>query len=1233
MTTSVLDPKRCSWFQRMTFSWINPLLQTGRKKTLHQSDLHLEYSPLHSSTLGGQLQICLQHSDNNLWKSLWKMFGLKWCIAGIFKLFKDISTLTVLLFLLPSLLRSIKNSEPYWISCLYIGALFITQLVGSLCLNRYFDSTMTIGLKIRIAVTNVVASKAFLLNHTAKTRYPAASIVNLIASDSYKFEHAAGYAHYIWSGPLSLVIICIFLQQILGWFPLLGMSAIVIMIPIQRSMLRFLTRIIPKISSYADQRLKLTTELVEGIRVVKYYNWETPLLNKITTIRNKELELRQRWRSIGALLYSVTLTLPNICILITIAIYMIRVPSFSFETIIAAFSSMVVVQFVLILYPICIYMIGDALAANKRLQQFLDASESVNTLKRAPQVGVLLENVSSAWSNGLFSFQNLSMHFPHGSLTVVCGRVGAGKSSLLNVIVGEMPLLSGSVSADGSIGYCAQQAWILNNTIQENILLGAPYDDHQFKQAIHLSAFDQDIASFPGGQLAEIGEKGVNLSGGQKQRLSIARMIYSNPDVILMDDSFSALDFSVGNFIFRNLLLEHFKHKTRILVTHRLQFCSLADQVVFIGEGGKFSTGTFESLLQDEAFFLFYNSTQVEQLDGKASIEQEMNVKAIEPSGQSKLVLPEERHEGKVSFTVLLHYLKKGSALWEFAIVLVVASLFQACSYIALFLPQYVIKNGILPTDKKFIIGFVFSIGMLLYFCIMFLIWFARITVRASRAIHKDALRSLSTAKVSFFDANPTGRILNRFSKDISMIDVALPDALQSFIITFLSISISMVISSLSDLNRTWLLLIYALFVFALLYPQSMYRSSARELKRLDSMSLSPIFSCLHELMAGNVVIRLAGLKGYFMTRFIGLADVNSSCSYLQLIAQRWLAIRVEFLSSLLIFSCCMLTFCFGKFYLNLSPDALSASVGIVLGLLNSSVERINWCIRQNVELEISLTSVERLKQYEQDLPQEKKETEKLSCPKDVNGTSRQCSSCSIFSFGRIEFDHVYMKYKPDLDFALHDVSFVIPERTRFAIVGRTGSGKSTIIQCLFRFFDLTDGAIRIDSQDIQSYFQDSYRRGIAVIPQDPTLFTGTIRSNIDPFGNYTDEECWTALKKSSLASEFDSLDSPVAHLGENFSLGQRQLICLARALIKRAKIVVLDEATASVDVKTDALIQEILVAECKDSTIVTIAHRLETILNYDQVIVMHQGSVVERGIPRQLLLSPESLFYQMYRS
>ncbi|KAJ3296180.1 hypothetical protein HK104_001918 [Borealophlyctis nickersoniae] len=794
-----------------------------------------------------------------------------------------------------------------------------------------------------------------------------------------------------------------------------------------------------------------------------------------------------------------------------------------------------------------------------------------------------------------------------------------------------MKSTKGSVSFSGSLGYCPQQAWIQNASLKENVVFWQPFERERYLMALRDCALEQDLKQLPDGDRTMIGERGINLSGGQKQRVNLARVVYFNSDIVLLDDPLSAVDAHVGRYLFENCILGALKDKTRILVTHQLHFLPKVDIVVVMKDGEVAEFGTYAELMASQGEFSVLmrshggvDESSASETESAMETDDEIAAAGVAKAKQDKVNLDrlgqalskeskartlmsvEERATGSVDIRVWLSYMRAAGNTTFIMGLLIMLILLQAARIgNDMWLVQWTNKRIPNFPDSGYI-GVYFAWGIsqsLVTYC--FGVFFAFASTRAGRVLHKASITRVLRAPVYFFDTTPLGRIINRFSKDQDSMDTQLSDAFRMFSTT------------LAGTLATFVLIIYATPLFAaplapvlVLYyfAQKIYRAVSRELKRLDSLSRSPLYAHVGETLTGLPTIRAYREQNRFVKQNDAMIDTNNAPYYLLFTAQRWMGIRLETLGGLLVFFAAT----FG--ILNRTSETLStALLGLSMSYALEVTQTINWCIRQFTDTEVAMNSVERIEHY----------AYKIDVEADAIVPSNRPPP-GWPQTGEIEVKDLEMKYAPDLPTVLKGVSFNVRDKEKIGVVGRTGSGKSSLMTALFRLTEPTAGSITISGLSTTSIGLRDLRSALAIIPQDPVLFSGSFRTNLDPFSEHTDDELWDALGRANLkgkvVGEKEGLEASVTEGGENLSVGQRQLLCLARAMLKKPRIIILDEATANIDYETDAIIQRSLREDFADATILTIAHRLNTIIDYDRVMVLDAGVIVEYDSPRALL-------------
>ena len=1098
--------------------------------------------------------------------------------------------------------------------------------------------------------------------------------------DAGRIETAVTCINYMWSGPMVIFIIIGLLCQTLGWFAFVGLAFLIAFMPLQNKIFKSMSKYRQLATKHSDERIKKMQEAIYGIRVIKFYCWEESILETLVNIRKLELSAVTKIILVKTSTATITAAIPTLSCILTFLVYSYWGKGhLEPETVIKCLFLFGRLKMPLFLVPMLASFVSDGRVALKRVEDYLQAEE----LDFAPETD-LLSNHAVSIENGNFDWSvkseepaqesvpiaedktaapvetdastpfrglhNVQLKLPKGKLIAVVGPIGSGKSSLLNALVGEMRCAPGTrVTFSGSVGYSPQQAWIQNATIRENITFGRPFSAKLYHAVLKACALEKDLRLFPDGDQTEIGEKGTNLSGGQKQRINLARLAYSDADIVLMDDPLSAVDAHVGRHLFQHLLGSFLKHKTRILVTHQLHFLKGVDYIVVMKDGVIDAVGSYHDLLRSSANF----RNMIAQTEEDSEADAQENQQAASPTDVScapidvskdqqqqssssaalptaeeqnedtakscaRLMAREERTYGAVSMRVFLEYVKFAGGVPIATLVIAAAGLLQLSrmsSDIFGVLKIPALERGEISFTEfgtiYVILGLSVAVSGALFSVILSLAGLV-----AGRRLFRESTLGVLRAPTVFFDTNPVGRIINRFSKDQDAIDNLLPESLRGVLSTFSSICATLVFISVKTSVYVVALLIPLLLAYY--HYQSLYRNASRELKRLDNLTKSPLIAQFAETLTGLPTIRAYGRQAAFVERNAQLLDANNQPVFLQISAERWAANRLEAFGA--IFALAAMTAC-----LIFNPTEVKLMGVATMYALEISVS-LNWGVRQLADMEAQIVSTERLSHYANNLPQEGQSA----------SPSVECKEAPAEwpQVGAIEFKEATLSYRPDLPPVLNECSISIKPGERVGIVGRTGAGKSSLLMALFRMTELSSGQILIDDEDIRQLPLKQVRSHLSIIPQDPVIFSGTVRSNLDPFGAYSDAQIWDALERAHLkhfVSRLEGkLEGEIAENGENLSVGQRQLLCLARALLRRNKILVLDEATANIDLETDALVQKCIRKDFAGCTILTIAHRLNTVIDYDKILVLDAGRVMEFDSPLNLLTNPHSHFSQL---
>ncbi|XP_043568891.1 canalicular multispecific organic anion transporter 1 isoform X1 [Chiloscyllium plagiosum] len=1209
----------------------------------------------------------------------------------IFKLLHD-----TLMFVNPQLLKLMVSftedmSVYQWMGYLYAVLLFIVALFQSLLLQQYFQCCFLLGMRVRTAIIAAVYKKALTISNTARKESTMGEIVNLMAVDAQRFNDVTNFIHLLWSAPLQILVGVVFLWQELGPSVLAGLAIMILLIPINGVLMSKIKNLQMSNMKHKDQRMKLMNEILNGIKVMKFYAWEPSFAEQIFGIREKELKVMKKSLYLLAVAIFVVTCTPFMVTLTSFGVYLTVDPKniLDAEKAFTSISLFNILRFPLMMLPMVISSMVQAAVSCKRLEAFL-GSENLNTsaIQQDPSCGTLdsaitFTEATFSWNrNETPTVKNVTLNIKPGKLVAVVGPVGSGKTSLISALLGEMENIKGFINIKGSFAYVPQQAWIQNNTLQDNILFGLEWEESRYQKVLEACALLPDLELLPAGDQTEIGEKGINLSGGQKQRVSLARAVYSDSDIIVLDDPLSAVDAHVGKHIFEKVIGPNglLKNKTRILVTHGVTFLPQTDEIVVLVNGEVSEVGSYKTLRANMGAFADFLNTygegshseegeptvnvvteedltpgddQVSQVDvdpGEAitlSLKRENSERArsrkwsknsirvslkkakmdkdlvsqkegqVEMVKGQKLIEKETMETGKVKFSIYWKYLR--AIGWWYSLLIILSYITQNVATIGqnLWLSDWTndashyINTTYPASERDQRLGIFGVLGVAqAVFVLLGVFLMAGGTIVASRDLHSRLLQNILHVPMLFFDTTPTGRIINRFSKDIYTIDETIPMSFRSWLSCFFGVLGTLAVICLATPYFT---IVIVPLVVIYYFIQIFYVVTSRQLRRLDSVTRSPIYSHFSETILGLPVIRAYRHQARFLADNEKIINENQKCVFAWIVSNRWLAIRLEFLGNFVVF--------FAALFAVISRGSLdSGLVGLSISYALNVTQALNWLVRQTSELETNIVAVERVSEY-------------TELDNEAPWTTDHQPEKSWPNKGEIKFLDYKVRYRPELDLVLHGITCEIQPNEKVGIVGRTGAGKSSLANCLFRILESAGGKILIDGVDISTIGLHDLRQKLSIIPQDPVLFSGTIHMNLDPFSRHTDEEMWRSLElahlKQYVANLPDKLQHEVSEGGENLSVGQRQLLCLARALLRKSKILVLDEATAAIDLETDDLIQTTIRKEFTDCTVLTIAHRLHTIMDCTRVMVLDAGRIIEFDSPFKLL-QKQGYFYNM---
>ncbi|CAF4087720.1 unnamed protein product [Rotaria magnacalcarata] len=1216
------------WWYVLCWWWMNPILWLSYKRALNDEDLDDLPHQDKSSILLNQLQAydwkttTTQHIiTRTFWKSL-LVTGLLLLPRMVFRIGKAMILREIILFISSAQIHSSKTLSSGTVGYLYALALLFCIFMETLFHHQFLYRSTRIGLKIRNALTSVIYSHLLSVNTASLHQTTVAQMVNFIAYDATKFDDLAVFIHYLWQAPLEAALVFALLCWIIGPLPILiGYAILVLLIPIQILFGRKFTQYCSTTAMCADKRIRAFSELIHGAQIIKMYNWEKSMEVYVRHMRQEEFASIKRASHLRAI---------NMCL------FFVSIPLI----VLATFGSAWLMGYPLRLVDVCILLVlfGQIRTpltrfvpqAIEKLSQVRIATKRIDDCMRLATVNqrtsvmlsdgqekqkevIVMCDASFSWDSSVSCLSLFNVNIVSGTLVGITGPTGSGKSSLLAAILGEMTLLSGEFHINkNTFSYAPQSPWILADTIRANVLFGNSFDEQHYESVLRACCLDFDLTTFgPSGDLITVGEKGMNLSGGQKARISLARAVYADADIYLLDDPFAAVDPTVAQKIYDQCVGPNglLRHKTRLLVTHQTRFLAESHQTILLAHGciqaqGKFNELPIES--QDK------NTT-----DSSITTDKPMTTGMLD-IGQSivdvqSIIADEASLDSDVDWSLWCSLFTVPPLKWLGLVFMIFLLFFVEVLYdgtncwVFLWSKQSYASQQHRPMLTYIFITLTLSTSIVALFRAEF---FFYLILKGVNRLHDRMLTGVLYASMRFFESNSSGRILNRASRDQQIVDELLPVTLFDAIQSLLMICGALIIIGI--VNPLLLAFIVpSLLVIWLLCR--LYVRSNRQFKKLENLSRSPIYTLFSSSLNGLSTIRAFKVTETFIDLFNSRIDTNSRAYMTMLGSSYWLCFHLDLLAVLLPFIIVVVS-------VKSRNDSDLSTVAISLTYSVTMTGWFYWCIRQLFEAENLMTSAKRINEYVQ-LPQEEDDCDqKTFIPKTADWPNS----------GTIEFRNYSLRYRSHSEPTLKSINLHIASGEKIGIIGRTGAGKSSLFQGLFRLVDRSciEGEIIIDGIDISRIPLSHLRSRLSVIPQQPILFVGTLRYNLDPFNQYSDEQCWEALEavqlKEMARMHQAGLLLPVAESGNNLSVGQCQLICVARAILKQSKILLIDEATANVDERTDRLLQAVITEKFKDRTVLTIAHRLNTISTSDRLLVMEDGKASNFDTPDKILPSSQ---------
>ncbi|CAH1408376.1 unnamed protein product [Nezara viridula] len=1229
----------------------------------------------------------------------WRFMRTRAIVSSILIMLCVILGFISVAFFMRYLLEYTESEEnSFWIGFKWAVLFTLTELIRNTLYAIAWTTNYRTAIRLRAGCLGMLFRKIMRVHHFGDKS--VGELINMFSNDGVRIYDLVLFGPMIVAGPISMILGIGYVYWLLGPWPVLGLCSMFIFYPTQYFLSRLSGFFKRKVFSLTDKRLTVLSEILNSIKFIKLYSWAKIYIKKISEIRKKELSLLHKVSYCNSFSSSLSTNAPVVAAILTFFIHISVTGTLTASQAFTVFTLYFkLLRGVLLFtrdgfrsivdFKISVQRFKSVMLLNEHttlLSRPVDKSQSVciadgtfayylnrNTnsaanMKKRKSIAIqkatetergneneldLLnraefeQSLNSNYKEILF---DINFFAPKGSLIGVCGPVGSGKSSLLAGILGHLYMTRGKLCREGVCAYVSQQPWLVNATLRENILFGEKFIARKYYDVVQCCDLGVDIDSLPAGDNTEVGERGVNLSGGQKQRISLARALYSDRDIYLLDDPLSAVDSEVANTIFEKAILKALHSKTVIFISHHVKFLNECDELVIMKEGRIVERGTPGDLSNRESEYKLimesFSRVDLEKQDEDEVDETKATLKYRKPSTDNGkkylkpsakqdgvLIKEEMKEKGEIEFNTLFSYINAcGGWCLFFSLIIVMLMNIGSSAFSSWWLHEW-IKAGsgnityIDANNKTFVSDRIvdhpdygiyrnvygFTILAILLTNLIRGYVFTKVTLKASAKFHNTLLDKLMKTYLSFFESTPAGRIQNLFAKDIDEVETKLPLTLESLMQGLMNTAFSVLFICLAfPFFAIGLVLLFLVYYFRI---HRSFRAGLRELKRLDNLTRSPVFSNVLTTVQGLDTIHAFGKEQGFIQRFTSSFDFNSVCFYMSSVANRWIALRVDTVTVLIIFGTSI-------FSIVMKGSVPASLAGLAIAYATTLSGMLQFTLRLITDNEVKFISVERINTYIGILKEEGGHGPK-GVPKETWP-----------ELGTIRFRNVELRYKDEAEPVLKGISFHIRSEEKIGIVGRTGAGKSSIVTALFRLVEISSGSIIIDDLDIANLNLNELRRRLSIIPQDPVLFSGTIRSNLDPLDNFNDDELWLALEKTSLKERVmmteEKLHTKVEFNGNNLSTGEKQLLCLARALLKNSKILVLDEATSGLDFETEKIIQKTLFEKMKHCTVIIIAHRLETIKSCHRILVMNKGEIAEFDEPATLLNDNNSMFYRM---
>ncbi|XP_058809453.1 ATP-binding cassette sub-family C member 4-like [Phymastichus coffea] len=1241
---------RAGIINKIFFWWLKDIIWYGKMYDLGADDLYDTVSEDLSEPLRYDLEkawkkelndACVHERKPNLWKVIIKTYW--WDFMKSSTLPAGFSIITIvqpeLLQVMMSYFRSMSPMTAQW--AYFNATLFVVlTILRTVLFSHSLFQLYRLGMHVRIACSSLIYKKMIRLS--SSSRNTRISVISLLSVDVARLEILFAFTPYIPIVPIQLLIVTYLIWRYVGInAALIGIVLMIFLsLPIQVLYSKVTFKLRTKQTSRTDNRIILISEIIHGIRAVKMYVWEKYFVELVRLARRLEIRGFTKISYFTSVVWSLTTFCHRLCVFAVILTYVSQYDTITTHTVLPVTQHFYNLRLsIIILFFYGVRNITDMRVSMKRIENFLLLQEVNSSIERiadeSSDVIILIDNVTASWDEKWHVIENINLNFAPKHLYAVVGSIGSGKSSLLKLILGELPLISGTLSMYGKISYASQEPWLFPGSIRDNILFGEIYDERRYDEVVRACALLEDFDQLPCGDQTWVGERGINLSGGQCARINLARAVYRNADIYLLDNPLSAVDSRVAKKLMKECINGLLKNSTRIVVTPNLQQFSDVDEIILLDLGKVEFKGSMEEFQKRYHHLQRFPSNATTTSEKSLSELQlpdtnlitesfDINDKKEESKETAELIA-----KGAMEMSIYSRYINAGGFYYVILIILFNCFFVVSVAMFDLGLAAWNQKRNVIQRNEtedniiflgngsqlelSFKENSTLILGglILLVISTSFLVnlSFYRFALNASSKIHNSMFSQLMKTTLRFFELNPSDRILNRFSEDTSITDNVLPLALFETMQAVFQ-AIALLLSAI--IVNWWIAIPGSISIFIFIMLSRLYVTTIQKIKRLVGNAKSPVLAFTASSLAGLTTIRACKAEDIVSRDFDSRQDHHTEAQFLSLASVSAISLWIELINlgllASVVYICVILK----------NDKTFEGYVGLSLMQIFNMTMIMSFLVKRFAEAFANMTSVERMLQFTH-LEQEELREEELNLKLPSSWPDK----------GEIKFQQLYLRYLPDGNPVLWDLNFTIKSGSKIGVVGRTGAGKSSLISALFRLAKI-EGSLLIDGIDIKKIDLPKLRSKLSIIPQESAIFSATLRKNLDPFNEFDDAVLWSALEDVNLKQIFDSLDYFIGHGGSNLSLGQRQLLCLARTLIKKNKILILDEATANVDSMTDALIQKMIRTKFKECTVITMAHRLNTVMDSDMILVLDNGRVVEYDHPYLLLQNNYGYLFKM---